>query len=217
MGRSEEERDRGGAYRPVRERERSWDELELELRALTRPEVSHDSVPVYAPKSLPKRLPARAMFGATATWLAMVFTLCYIALPLGLAVSGLNGAVIGSTQYALPAFGLGAFVVAVGAAVVRPAVRLGFGGPRDPVVSATLGGLGVWALIHNTSSLLEPFWNMSPGELASFVALNVVEMGLLGMMLASFTRSRAVALALGGGFQLLTMGLFLTLLGVASF
>ncbi|MCB9686923.1 MAG: hypothetical protein H6735_17925 [Alphaproteobacteria bacterium] len=209
--RSEEDRD-GVRVSSRSEDRRSWDELELELRALQRAEEPIGSIPVYVPRHVPQRLPAGVMLGATATWLGSVFALCYVALPAAMAITGVNATVLMSAPRALISFGMGAFVVAVAAAIARPAIRLGFGGPRDPVVSATLGGLGVWAVIHNTSALLEPFWAMSPMELLTFVAANIVEMTLLGMMFASFTRSRAVAMALGGGFQLLTMGLFLTLL-----
>jgi hypothetical protein len=39
---------------------------------------------------------------------------------------------------------------------------------------------------------------------------------MLGMMFASFTQRKAVALALGGGFQLLVLGLVLTLMALAG-
>ena len=39
---------------------------------------------------------------------------------------------------------------------------------------------------------------------------------MLGMMFASFTRRRSVALALGGGFQLLVLGLVLTLMSLVG-
>lgn len=206
--------DRDGVRVSTRSREPSWDELELELRALQRAEDPVSSLPVYVPRHTPRRLKPGAMLGATASWLAMVFALCYVAFPAMMLVSGINRTLWMSTRVSVVSFGMTAFVVAVGAAIVRPTVRLGSVGPRDPVVSATLGGLGVWALIHNTSALLLPFWAMGPAELLTFVSANVVEMTLIGMMLASFTRSRAVALALGGGFQLVAMGLFLTLLSL---
>ncbi len=52
---------------------------------------------------------------------------------------------------------------------------------------------------------------MGTAELATFVGLNIIEMSLIGMMLASFTRSITKAFALGMSFQLLVLGLILGL------
>lgn len=170
------------------------------------------TVPLQLPAHVPRQLPVRALGGAMAAWLALTFGLCYVALPSLLAIVGLNTGVISGFWFSLPAFGMASLVAVIGALVARPRVRLDLLGPRDPVLAATLGGLGVWAVVHNTSSLLVPFTQMGPLELASFLSLNVVEMGLLGMMFASFTRRPSVALAMGGGFQLLVLGLVLTLM-----
>jgi hypothetical protein len=71
-----------------------------------------------------------------------------------------------------------------------------------------------WALVVNTLPFLVPFSAYSPFALALFVAINVVEMSLLGMMFASFTRRRSVAFALGAAFQWLTGGLLLLFLAL---
>lgn len=182
-------------------------EADLEVGALV---PRRDLLPVHVPRAVP----VRAMGGAMVTWLGLVFAGCYVVGPVLLAVTGINFGVIAGLAYSLPAFAMASLVAVVAALLARPQIRLDLRGPRDPVISATLGGLGVWALIHNTSSLLVPFTQMRPLELASLIGLNLVEMTLLGMMFASFTQRRSVALALGGGFQLLMLGLVLTLLAL---
>lgn len=171
-------------------------------------------IPVQVSKTVPRTLPLRALVGAMATWFSGVFLTCYIAIPLLFAILGINGGVLAAAPFALPAFAISAFIAIVTAAVAQPKVRLDTWGPRDPVFSAALGGLGVWAIVHNTSDLLRPFSSMGPIELPTFLALNVLEMTLLGMMFASFTRSRAVAMAMGAGFQMLMLGLVLTLMSI---
>jgi hypothetical protein len=192
------------------------EDVELSPTALAPARSSHlpSTSPLNPPAHVPRQLPVRALGGAMASWLALVFGVCYVAMPALFAIVSLNSGVIGSLSYALPAFGMASLVAIVGALVARPTIRLDTFGPRDPVLAATVGGLAVWAVVHNSSSLLQPFLQMGPLELASFVALNVVEMTLLGMMFASFTRRSGVALAMGGGFQLLVLGLTLTLMTV---
>ncbi len=53
---------------------------------------------------------------------------------------------------------------------------------------------------------LVPFGEMSAPVLASFIAVNVLESALFGVMLASLVKSRAAGFALGGAFQLLFLG-----------
>jgi hypothetical protein len=163
-----------------------------------------------------QELPVRAITGAMFAWLSLIFFTCYLMLPLALAVSGVTSGVLAAAPFSLPAFAMASLVAMIGAAVARPQIQLDVHRPRDPVLSATIGGLGVWAVVHNTSSLLQPFAAMSPAELAGFVSMNVLEMGMLGMMIASFTQRKAVAVALGGGFQLLVLGLALTLMSLAG-
>jgi hypothetical protein len=161
-------------------------------------------------------LPVRAITGAMFAWLSLVFFTCYLVLPFALALSGVTSGVLAAAPFSLPAFAMASLVAIVGVTIARPRVQLDVRRPRDPVLTATLGGLGVWALVHNASSFLQPFAAMSTAELASFVSMNVLEMGMLGMMFASFTQRKAVALALGGGFQLLVLGLVLTLMSLAG-
>jgi hypothetical protein len=192
------------------------EDVDLSSTALARPGSTHlpSTIPLNLSAHAPRQLPIRALGGAMASWLALTFGVCYVALPALLAIVGLNSGVIEALSFAFPAFGMASLVAIVGALVFQPRIRLDTLGPRDPVLAATVGGLGVWAVVHNTSSLLQPFLEMGPFELASFLALNVLEMSLLGMMFASFTRRTGVALALGGGFQLLVLGLVLTLMSV---
>ena len=168
----------------------------------------------HVPVVSPSQLPVRTLGGAMAAWLSLTFGLCYVALPSMLAIAGLNTGVISGFWYSLPAFALAGLAATIGVLVARPRVELDLTSPRDPVIAATLGGLGVWALVHNTSSMLVPFTAMSPVELATFLGMNVLEMSLLGMMFASFTKRTSVALAMGGGFQLLTLGMALTLMAI---
>jgi hypothetical protein len=190
------------------------EELDLEVRALLRASQTAPSV-ASKTKTPPYEVPTGALAVAMSAWLAMVFASCYVALPFALAVTGIDSGVLVSSVFALPAFVISSFVAVIGIAIARPKVRITDLAVRDPVLSATAGGLGAWALIHNTSALLQPFWAMGPLELASFLALNVLEMTLLGMMFASFTRNRLVAAGLGAGFQTMVLGLVLMFLKLA--
>lgn len=157
-------------------------------------------------------LPIRRLSGAMAAWLALTFGVCHVALP-ALAISlGVDAGVLGSFWYAMPAFALASLTAVIAVVAAGPAIRLHLTSPRDPVIAATLGGLGVAAVVQNTSGLVVPYSSLGPWELAAGLWLNVLEMSLLGMMFASFTRRIDVALALGGGFQLLVLGLALTLM-----
>jgi len=195
---------------PLRVRDPELDDFDLEVRALAR-------LVQEPPAPVPRSVPTRGLTLAMAVWLSMIFATCYVALPTVLAMTGLNGGLLTSAIFSFPAFALASIVSVVGAAVAKPEIRLDLAGSRDPVLSATVGGLGVWALIHNTNALLVPFNHMGTAELASFLALNVLEMSLLGMMFASFTRRKLVAMALGGGFQFLMLGLALTLIKLAMY
>lgn len=188
-------------------------EIDLELEALVRrPDL--DLVQIHAPADAPQTLPVRATAGAMMGWLALIFATCYLVLPLILAITGITGGILASAPFSLPAYAMASLVAIVGVAIAQPRIRLDIWGPRDPVLSATLGGLGVLALVHNTSAFLKPFGAMGAVELLAFVALNVLEMLMLGMMFASFTKRKSVALALGGGFQLLIFGLVLGLMSL---
>ncbi len=189
--------------------------IEEELYLAPTSIVHHEQLlPALAPAHVPRQLPPRAIGGAMVAWLSLVFGVCYLALPLLFSAVGLSPGVLAAVGFSLPAFAMASVVALAGVLVVRPSIRLDWSGPRDPVVSAALGGLGVWAVVHNTTDLLLPFASMSGPQLASFLSLNVLEMSMLGMLFASFTKRHAVAFALGGGFQLLMMGLALTLMSL---
>ena len=145
------------------------EELDLQVRALIRA-AERPRTELVPPTSEPRELPTRSLAAAMMAWLGLVFGVCYVSLPLLFAALDLNVRVLGSVIYSVPAFSAAAFVAIVGATIARPKVRLDLRAARDPVVSAMLGGLGTWALVHNTSPLLVPFSEMGPVELVSFVA-----------------------------------------------
>ncbi len=198
-------------------RTRSRSALEDELELLGAPlELRSASVPVYVPPNQVRRLPGGVMLSATAAWLGLVFGLCYVALPALFSVLGWNAGLLGALPLSALSFGGASLVTVVGASVLRPGIRLGVRASRDPVLSATAGGLLTWGLVHNTADVLRPFWSMGGTELATFLGANVLEMFLLGALLASFTRSRLLAFGLGGAFQFLALGLFVFLAGLLA-
>ncbi|MEQ1505941.1 MAG: hypothetical protein ABMB14_27140 [Myxococcota bacterium] len=190
-------------------------DLEREVEALLDRSDLVQVPPTERTDDTARELPVRALGGAMFTWLSLVFVTCYLVFPIVLAATGVTHGILAAAPFSLPAFALASFVSIVAAQIASPKIKLDVRASRDPVLSATLGGLGVWAVVHNSSALLEPFWAMGPTEFASFFALNVLEMTMLGMMFASFTQRRSVALALGGGFQLLVLGIVLTLMSIA--
>jgi hypothetical protein len=175
------------------------------------PTFDHPLANVQFPSSTPVDIRPRQLGTASVAWLAGVFGLCYIALPIAAASVGLFTDFWSHVFFNLPGFALATLVTAVGAMVARPKITTDVGATRDPVIAATSGGLLTWAIVHNLSPVLLPFAAMGTAELATFLALNLLEMSLIGMMLASFTRSVAKAFALGMWFQLLVLGLVLGL------
>jgi hypothetical protein len=187
-------------------------DLDFANTALTKAEVA-----LLTARSMPgeaRRLAPAELGGAMIAWLSLVFTLCYVLGPTALALVGLPSLnMLVNLDYLLPCYVAAGFVAWVGAMVARPSVRLD--GPRDPVLAASVGGLGVLLVAQNTLGWpFVTFGQMSLMELVCHVALNLVEMTLLGMMFASFTRRSSVAFALGAGFQLLSIGLQLTALSL---
>jgi len=158
--------------------------------------------------SVPRHVPTGALARAMGAWLLMVYLVCWVGLPLAsVAITGSSGSLFVSGVLNAPVFLLATLVTVVAAAVANPTVVLATDTRRDPVVSAFAGGLLSWAVIHNVMPFLIPFAAMSTPGLAILVAINVVEMALVGMMLASFTRSHAVAFGLGAGLRWLIAGL----------
>lgn len=200
------ERPVGTVERPETRTEhgRGLDALEQEL---LRGGITPFEAPLLAVYRGPVRPTAGVMGGATLAWFALVFGLCYVALPAFAELTGLHRGLLSTAAVAGVSFGATSFVTAVVAALVRPTIDAA----RDPVLAATLGGLGAWGILHNTSPLLRHFWEMSLVELGTFLAFNVLEMFLIGAMLASLTRSRVAAFGLGAGWQVVSIGLFLTL------
>ena len=160
--------------------------------------------------------PSRAtLVKATAGWMAAVFAFRYVFLP----------AVITSAQvpfdlvplvFSTPAFAMTASLVVAAVALFRPRVRLPKTRKKDnsPEIAATAGSLAVWAAGHQLIWGLMPLTDMEPTRLIPFLALNVLESSLFGVMLASFTNSPTKAFGLGALFQLVFIGLTCMLAGL---
>jgi len=162
----------------------------------------------------PRELPPGVLGSAMATWLVLTFALCHVALPAVLRITGIAPEIVNSVVFDLPAFALTSLVAIVGVLLERPRIDLS---PmsKAPVGAAMLGGLAVFAVVHNVApGLVHPFSSMSTAQLASVVGLSVLEIGLVGAMLGSLTKRADVALALGGGFYLGFYGLLLTAIGL---
>lgn len=171
----------------------------------------HPMIHLGAPSPVPRPIPARALAGAMISWMTLVFALCYVALPTASAALGAYDGVLDGIVFNLPAFVMASLTAVVGACVTGPTVRTDVRASRDPIWSAALGGLVTWGLVHNTSPFLRHFDTFGASELLAFLLMNIVEMTLIGMMLASFTRSRVGAFGLGALFQLVVLG---TVLGL---
>lgn len=191
------------------------DRTTSELRDLLEsPELPHPLVRTTSTESEPLPVLPNALGPAMLGWMALVFGLCYLALPTLSALFGWNDRVLEGALFNLPPFVLATFVAVAAATTWRPRIRTETHSARDPVFSAAAGGLLTWGVIHNTAPFLRHFSDFSSTELFAFVGVNVVEMTLIGMMLASFTRSRTVAMGLGSLFQLLVFGLLTALLAI---
>jgi hypothetical protein len=157
-----------------------------------------------------QELPPVRLAMASVAWLWGIFAVCYVALPVTSYAAGLEDA---GALWVLPASTVGWLAASVMTAfavlVNRPAISKDH--RADPVIAATLGGLVVWALSESLFPFFRPFTEFGGWELAWFAARNVLEMGLLGAMWASFTRRPALAFALGAAFQALTTGVVATL------
>jgi hypothetical protein len=191
-------------------------EIDLDLSEAALARVSELALlAASAPPDEARHLPPAELASALVTWLTVVFGLCYVIGPIALSLLGMLPPmfVFDNLWYSLPTFGMAGFVAVATTLAVRPRIRLR--GPRDPVIAATAGGLGVWALVENFAGPFVPFGMMTTAHLAGLVALNVLEMFLLGSMLASFTRSTSVAFVLGAGFQLLWAGVAMAILALA--
>ena len=168
----------------------------------------------------------RELAKAAVAWMSATFALCYLAVPTALTALGLRpwASVSPLEDSARMVGDLGGFALVVlgtlaGLALLRPSVKVQQA-QRDPVVAATAGGLLTWGVLHNVLPWLLPFAEMGAAPLAAFVAANVLESLLFGLMLGSFVRSRAAAFALGAGFSaaLLSLTSALTMLAwVAGF
>lgn len=163
----------------------------------------------YRSSEAPREVPRAALAGAVASWFALVYALCYVALPaIATAFGTYSGMVPNLIVNTLAFAPLAAMSVAL-VAVVRPKVVLRGSARRDPILSAAGGSLLVWFLAHQALLALQPITAMPLVEAATFTGINLVEHGLLGMMLGSFVRTPAQAFALGAAFQAMFLSLFL--------
>lgn len=185
-------------------------------------EVREEAVSVGTTSPLVVDKPG-VLAGAAAAWMSMTFLLCYVFLPLTRQAMGLRYTSAPSLMEeglmmagSLAAFGVALAVTIGGIAIAKPSVSLA-PGRREPVIAATLGGLLPWVLLHNTLPSLIHFSEMGMGALLSFLAVNVLESAMFGVMLASFTRSPGKAFGLGVAFQMLFMTLGVILTQIALF
>lgn len=162
----------------------------------------------YTSTTAPRQVPAKALGGAVLTWLAAIYGLCYLVLPLIASALGLHTLYLGNLVLNTLAFVPMAMLTALLAVAIRPDVVTNTRAPRDPVIAATLGSLFVWFGAHEGFSALQSISSMPLGESFAFLTMNVVESSMLGMMLASFARSPLKAFALGMAFQTLLVSLF---------
>lgn len=163
----------------------------------------------YTTTAAPRQVPARALGGAVLTWLAAVYGLCYLVLPLVASALGLHTLFLGNLVLNTIAFVPVALLAAGLAVSVRPDVVISPRAPRDPVLAAVLGNLLVWFGAHESFFVLQSITGMWIGEAMAFLTMNVVEATLVGMMLANFARTPARAFALGAAFQTLLISLFI--------
>jgi hypothetical protein len=169
-------------------------------------------VPALRDREGARQVPAGALLKAIPAWLGLTWLACYVAGPLLLAMTTSDhGNVLVTGILTAPAFFATAMATAVAAAVASPRLRLGKGG-FEPVAWAAAGWLAVWALVHNTSMILEPFAQMPLDAFGGFLLLNLLEAGLIGAMLGTLTRSRVKAFGFGAAFQAMQMSLGLSIL-----
>lgn len=164
-----------------------------------------------------RSVPAGALVGAITSWLGLTYLACYVVGP-GLLYlgSGVGANYVGVSILSAPAFAATAIATAVVGALLQPRIDLRARRTAEPVLSAVLGSLAMWAMVHNTSQDLTPFWAMSSSFLPGFLLLNLVESSLVGVMLGTLTRSRTVAFGLGAAFQGMLMALVLTMLAAIT-
>ncbi|GEM_PF-6997760 len=162
----------------------------------------------------------RELRRAAAAWMSATFALCYLALPTALTALGLRpwaaGSPLADNARLIGDFGGFALVVLgtlAGLALLRPRIDVKRAS-HEPVLAATAGGLLTWGVLHSTLPWLMPFAEMGAAPLAAFVAVNVLESVLFGVMLGTFVRSRKAAFALGSAFAaaLLSLTSALTML-----
>ena len=151
------------------------------------------------PRAAQTPVPTPTLTGATASWLALTFALSYVAIPSATVTVGVvtPSALAYGGQY--PAFICTAILTTAIVGLVRPRVRLDAAG-HDPFWAATAGGLAMWLLLQNVVQM--PMAWLSGWPLISLFATKLLELSMLSMMFASYTRRPGTAAALSAGFQL---------------
>ena len=146
------------------------------------------------------------------------FAICYLLLPLARVGLGLSAQTAGSVAVvagsaALTLIGLW-MAATMGLIMRKPVVQLE-DDHRDRALTATTGGLLVWAILHNVLPGLIPFGDMAGGEMLSFLGANIIESALFGVMLASVARTVRGAFTLGVLFQsVLLLGSYAVMLAL---
>ncbi|MEZ4319636.1 MAG: hypothetical protein R3F61_19125 [Myxococcota bacterium] len=167
----------------------------------------------YTSSSAPRTVPARALAGAVSSWFALVFAVCYLALPAIASVLGLYDGMLANLVPNTLSLGLMALFTTALTVTIGPKIVTNVAARRDPVVAATLGSLVVWAGGQELLPQLLSLSSMSMVEGLTFFGINVVESSMFGMMLASFSRTPLKAFALGAAFQSFLLFLFVGWIG----
>lgn len=149
---------------------------------------------------------------AAGAWMGLSFVLAYALLPFAAEITGLFPGLLAGFTAGAKGYALLTAAIVLGIHWLKPKVRIPRGEgaiESDPFIMATAGSLVTWAVLHNVLVGLTPFSMMTGGELASLGLINVVESGMIGLMLGSFVRGRVKAFALAAAFQAVLTGLFL--------
>lgn len=194
-----------GAHRPLNDHWQVLDQLQEERlnTRQTRAAAARSSVPT---------LPAWAFARAATVWMGLTFALCYVMLPATWEALGIRAAQLWTLPGDLLAlFGLwGAAMVLTASRHVQNdgiTVDLDSLAASDKLPAAALGGLLTWGFLHNVLPGLVPFHDMPGAYLGAFVAANVLENALFGVIAASLARTRRGAFTLGVASQLILLSL----------
>lgn len=148
-----------------------------------------------------------SLAAASAVWMSLTFALCYVLLPVAADLSGAHPGLLASLWADVLGFGAMLAAVTLGVLVGRPEVRVDRQPATAPIAAATVASLAVWAVLHSLLPGLVRFEDMGVVGFSSFLAMNIVESSLFGVMLASLVRTVPRAFVAGGAFQAAFFGI----------